>query len=401
MNPFSTSLCLATALCAQAALAADWPQWRGPNRNGISAESGWNARWSTAPKVLWKANVGTGFASFTVAHGKVYTTGNADNKDTVFCFDATTGKEIWKHAYDADLGDKYFEGGTTGTPAVDGDKLYQLSRWGDVFCFEAATGKIVWSKNVQKETDARIPDWGFGGSPLVWKNLLILNVGQGGLALEKTSGKIVWESDDRNAGYSTPYPIERNGKTEVILGSGRSYVAVDPANGQKLWEHPWNTSYGVNAADPVAQGDLVFISSGYNKGAALLETAGSNADVVWQSRVMRNQMNPSVLIDGHLYGIDGNEGKDASLKCIEFSTGTEKWSEKSAGAGSVTVADGKLIVLSEKGELIIAEASKDAFKPLSRAQVLSGRCWTVPVLANGRIYCRNAAGDVVCLDVKG
>lgn len=397
-----SSFCLLlTLLATNDAPAADWPFWRGLARTGISQEKGWNARWTTPPKVLWKAGVGIGFSSFSVADGRVFTTGNEDNKDTVFCFDAATGRVLWKHSYDADLGDKYFEGGTTGTPTVDGDKVYQLSRWGDVFCFEAATGKVVWSKNVQQETDARIPDWGFGGSPLVWKHLLILNVGQGGLALDKTSGKIVWESDDRNAGYSTPFPMDRGGKTEIILGSGRSYVAIDPVNGQKLWEHAWNTSYGVNAADPVVQGDLVFISSGYNKGAALLKTTPSNADVVWQSRVMRNQMNPSVLLGDHLYGIDGNEGKDAGLKCVEFSTGTEKWVEKGVGAGSLMVADGKLIILSEKGELIIAEPSPEGFKPLSRAQVLTGRCWTVPVLSHGRIYCRNAAGDVVCLDVKG
>ena len=382
-------------------LAADWPHWRGPNRDGISAETGWSTPKSASPKVVWKAAVGTGFASFAVADGRVYTTGNADNKDTVFCFDAATGKEVWEHSYDADLGDKYFEGGTTATPTVAEGKVYQLSRWGDVFCFDAATGKVLWSKNVQKETDARIPDWGFGGSPLVWKDLLILNVGQGGLALNKKDGKIVWESDDRNSGYSTPYPVQRGGKTEIILGSGRTYVAVDAATGAKIWEHAWNTSYGVNAADPVVQGDLVFISSGYNKGAALLKMGGAEPSVVWQNRTMRNQMNPSVLINGHLYGVDGNEDKDAGLKCMEFSTGTEKWVEKGFGAGSVMAADGKLIALSDKGELSIAEASPAGFKPTYRAQVLTGRCWTVPVLANGRIYCRNATGDVVCLDVKG
>ncbi len=376
--------------------AADWPLWRGPNHDGISAEK----LAGTEVKKLWNAQIGIGFASFTVADGRVYTTGHADDKDTVFCFDAASGKQVWKHDYAADLGDKYYEGGTSATPTIEDGKAYHLSRWGDLFCFDAATGKAVWQKNIQKETEADIPDWGFAGSPLVYGKLLILNVGKAGTAVEKATGKLVWKSDTANAGYSTPYPINVNGKAQVVLGSGRAYKGVDPTNGTVLWEHTWSTSYGVNAADPILSGTKLFISSGYNKGCALLDLASTTPTEVWRSRVMKNQFNSSVLIDGHLYGSDGDEGKTASLKCIDFATGAEKWSEASTGFCSLMAADGKLIIVTAKGELIIAKANSAKFEPISRTQALTGRCWSAPVLANGRIYARNAAGQMVCLSVN-
>ncbi len=376
--------------------AADWPIWRGPSHDGISSEKLTGA----TVKKLWDAQIGIGFASFTVADGHVYTTGHADGKDTVFCFDAASGKVVWKHDYAADLGDKYYEGGTSATPTIEGGKAYHLSRWGDLFCFDAATGKVVWQKNIQKETSADIPDWGFAGSPLVSGELLILNVGKAGTAVEKASGKLVWKSDTASAGYCTPYPIAVNGKAQIVLSSGRAYKGVDPTNGTVLWENTWSTSYGVNAADPILSGTKLFISSGYNKGCALLDLASATPTEVWRSRVMKNQFNSSVLIDGHLYGSDGDEGKTASLKCIDFATGTEKWSEASTGFCSLIAADGKLIVLTAKGELIIAKANPAKFEPISRTPVLSGRCWSAPVLANGRIYARNAAGQMMCLSVK-
>ncbi len=389
---------LALLLLAAAATlnAADWPVWRGPSRDGISSEK----LAGTTVKKAWVAQIGIGFASFTVAEGRVYTTGHADGKDTVFCFDAASGKEVWKHTYSADLGDKYYEGGTSATPTLEDGKAYHLSRWGDLFCFEAATGKIVWQKNIQQETEADIPDWGFAGSPLVAGNLLIVNVGKAGTAVEKATGKIVWKSDKANSGYCTPYPIAVNGKAQVVLSSGRAYKGVDPTSGAVLWEHTWSTSYGVNAADPILSGTQLFISSGYNKGCALLDLASAEPKEVWRSRVMKNQLNASVLIDGHLYGSDGDTDKSASLKCIDFATGTEKWSDAGVGFCSLIAADGKLIILTAKGELIIAKASPAKFEPISRTPVLSGRCWTAPVLANGHIYVRNAAGDMQCLAVQ-
>lgn len=388
-------------LAALPARADDWPHWRGPARNGISAETGWLDRWPEGgPTVLWKAEIGTGFSSFAVAGGRCYTTGHADEKDTVFCFDAETGRLLWKHSYPAELGDNFFEGGTTATPTVEGGRVYTLSRWGDALCFEAATGKVVWSRNVQKETGARIPDWGYSGSPVPFENLLLLTVGEAGLALDKATGAVAWKSGEKDAGYSTPLPIKHAGRDLALVSSGLFYHAVDPRTGKEAWRFLWKTAYGVNSADPVVDADRVFISSGYEKGAALLRLGAGDPEVVWESKAMRNQMNPCVLLEGYLYGCDGNAGKGPTLKCIEFATGAEMWTREAFGNGTVAAAGGKLIALAESGELMIAPASPREFKPTARAKVVGGKCWTVPVLANGRIYIRNAEGDVVCLDVR-
>ncbi|MEW6305312.1 MAG: PQQ-binding-like beta-propeller repeat protein [Verrucomicrobiota bacterium] len=391
------SVCIGLGSAVQ---ADDWPQWRGPQRNGISAEKGVPSQWPAGgPKIAWKANVGLGFSSFVVAKGRVYTMGHADEMDTVFCFDAATGKELWKHSYPAELGDKYFDGGTTGTPTIDGDRVYSLSRWGDTFCFEAATGKVVWSKNVQKETGVRIPDWGFTGAPLVHENLLVLNVGEAGMALDKSTGKIVWKSADENAGYSTPLPLRRDGQWLALLGNGQAYVAVNLRTGQEAWRMRWVTQYGVNAADPIidpATGNI-FISSGYGKGGALFKP-GAHPEELWKTKALRTQLNGAVLVGGYLYGVDGDTTTKASLKCLDLKTGVVKWTHPNFGSGGLIVADGKLIALGGKGELMIAPVSPEGFKPTARAQVLGGDCWTAPVLANARIYCRNSRGNVVCVE---
>lgn len=390
---------LALVFTASITHAGDWPHWRGASFDGISTEA---IKPAAAPKTLWKAQVGIGFSSFSVAAGRVYTMGHdGSDKDTVWCFDAATGKTVWSHSYDADLGDKYFEGGTTGTPTVDGDRVFTLSRWGDVFCFDAASGKIVWNRNVRQDADLRIPDWGFSGSPLVSGTTLLLNMAESGVALDKATGKTLWQSKNKDAGYSTPYPFLADGKKSAIIGSGRAYIAVEIATGNVLWTFDWRTSYGVNAADPIVRDGQAFISSGYEKGCALLKLGANPPTVVWTHKLMRNQMSPSLLIAGHIYGIDGNESKNPMLKCLDWATGAEKWTFPDAGAGTVAAAGDQLIVLSDKGELSIGKATSEAFKPTVRAQVLTGRCWTVPVISHGRLYCRNAAGDVVCLDVGG
>ena len=381
--------------------SADWPQWRGPQRDGTSVETGWSDTWSpSGPKVAWRAKVGLGFSSVVVAEGKAYTMGHSDGKDSVFCFDLQTGSEVWKQSYASELGDKYFDGGTTGTPTVSGGRLYTLNRWGETHCFNAVDGKIQWSKNIQTETSATVPDWGFSGAPLILDRQLFLNVGEGGLALDSKDGRILWKSAPKSAGYSTPLPVTAGAESQVVFSSDKGYAGVNPKDGKELWRIRWLTQYGVNAADPIVSGDQVFLSTGYSKGAGMFKLGKAEPDQLWKSKSLHTQLNAAVLYQGYLYGVDGDTSGKAALKCVEFATGNERWSVPDFGTGGVIIAGGKLIALSGVGELLIAAAAPSGFNPSARAQVLGGKCWTAPVLADGRILVRNSRGEIACLDVR-
>jgi len=386
--------------------ANDWYRWRGPDLNGISKETNWTTAWpKEGPKQIWKADVALGFSSMAVANGRVFTMGNRNEQDTVYCFDADTGALVWKHTYPCILDPRFYEGGTLSTPTVDGDRVFTISKRGDVFCFEAATGKIHWQKNLIQEFGLALPAndqdnwWGFAGSPLVRGDLLLLNAGSDGTALNKNDGKVVWTSGKDFAGYSTPVPFRQNGKDVIALAVAESIVAVGEKDGKVLWRYPWKTAYNVNAPDPIISDGRIFISS-YRHGCALLQMKGDGVEKVYENRNINNHLNPCVLIDGFLYGIDGDAGYAGGVNCIEFATGALKWSEKSIGTGALMAAGNRLIIQGAKGELVIAETSPAGFKPVARAQVLGGKCWTVPVLSNGRIYCRNSKGDLVCVDVR-
>jgi len=403
----ATKLCLAVACglliaaVGRSAAAGDWPCWRGPDGNGISRETGWLDRWPAGgPPIAWKASVGTGYSSVAVKDGRLLTMGSRENTDVVHCLDAATGKTLWRHSYPSPLDDRFFAGGPTATPAIDGRHVYTLGRQGDLFCLEAATGKVRWSVNVAKAAGVRVPGWGFAGSPVVLNHRLLLNVGEAGTAVDKSTGKVLWTSADRDAGYTTPLPIQRGGRSIMILASGKYYHAVDIETGKQLWRHRWLTTFGCNAADPIVRGDRLYISSAYNRGAALLDLSADPPAVVWTNKQMQNQFSSSVLIDGHLYGIDGSDRAKTRLTCMELLTGKLRWSHELEGMGSLTAAGGKLIVLDEPGVLLLARAMPDAFRPLARAKVTTGKCWTAPVLAGGRIYCRSDDGTLVSVDVR-
>ena len=392
---------LLLALTAATASAADWPNWRGRNHDGISSESGWADHWLGAgPRVAWQANVGTGFSGFCVAAGRCYTAGNADNTDTLFCFDAESGKPIWKYSYPAELGDKYFEGGPSATAAVEDGRAYFNSRWGDVFCFDAATGKRIWATNIPKLTRCRTPDWGFGGSPLLFKNLVVLNMCEAGVAIDRATGKIVWKSGVKEAGYSTPLPVQFNGQPLVLIGSGASYLAVNLDTGKELWRVRWLTEAGINVADPLVSGDKFMISSGYGKGSELLKMGEGAPTVVWKNREFMTHISPGVLVGHYVYGDGGQASEGGPLTCIDFDTGRKIWEYPNVGSGGLIAANDRLIAMTERGQILIGPASPDGFHPTARAKVLDGKTWSPPVLANGRIYVRNATGDVVCLDVR-
>jgi outer membrane protein assembly factor BamB len=347
--------------------------------------------------------VGTGFSSLAVAEGRLFTLGNAEDTQTLWCLDADTGAVRWSYSYPEPLDPNLFEGGPTSTPAVAGDAVYTFSRRGLVLCCDAATGQVRWQVDLPTTCGVSIPTWGFASSPVVVEDRVLLGAGRHGVALDRRTGKVLWQSDnEEDAAYATPVLAEWGGIPTALILSAKSLHAVEVRTGALRWEHRWVTRYGVNAADPLVQGDSVWLSSGYAKGAALLRVAeGGNAAVeLFRTRELRNQMAPGVLIDGHVYAVDGDAGDECALKCLELTSGQVRWSQEGLGMATLIAVGTRLVVLSESGELLLAPATPEGFAPTARATVLTGKCWTPPAFAQGRLYCRNAAGEVVCLDLR-
>lgn len=375
--------------------AADWPHWRGPDYDGISKETIADPTVLNNPKILWKAEVGVGYSAVSVAEGRAYTMGNINkNTDVVFCFDALTGQPVWRYEYPEDLAPKYYEGGCSATPTVEGGKVYTISKSGKVFCFNAADGKIVW----QKQLDFKLPTWGFAGSALILDNKCIFNAGAAGIALDKNTGEFIWQTENEEAGYATPVPFKQGDATYLAVFSKDTIKAVNSQDGKVAWSYPWKNQASVNAADPIVSGSQVFITSGYGRGATLLDFSGPQPTTVWENKSMESQMSGPVLIDGYLYGIDDNQ-----LVCVDWKTGEQKWVEPSAKKGAVSAVGDKLLVLHESGQLSIVQVSPENCKVLASAKIFDGKCWTMPVFANGRIYSRdmikNKAGTLVCVDM--
>lgn len=383
------------------ASAADWPNWRGPNYNGISNETGWTTTWpKEGPKVLWNASIGNGFSSMAISSGRLYAMGNISDRDNLYCFDTDKGTEIWKQSYPCPLFGQSHEGGPSATPTVEADAVYVASRNGDVIRFESATGKVVWHKNITKELGLKQPTWYFASSPFIANDLIILNAGTSGVALKKSDGSLAWENGKGVAGYATAVPFTIGGQKCVVIAGAQEIFGLIASTGKVIWKKPWKTSYDINAADPIISGDTMFVSSGYSTGCALFKIEPNGLSEIWRNKNMRNHINSSVLWEGFIYGFDGQAGGGGKLVCLDYKTGQMKWSQKGMDTGSLCLADGKLIILSEDGKLVIVEASPQGFKELASTKILTGKCWTVPVLANGRIYARNADGQLVCVDVQ-
>lgn len=398
-----------------AAKAEDWPQWRGPRRDGVSLESGWSADWpASGPKVLWRADVGEGFSGCAIVGERVYTMGffrdegakgggKAPGSDCVWCLDARTGQAVWKHTYRCVKGSYY---GPFVTPTVEGGRVYTLSKFGHLFCLDAASGKVVWGRNTQAALKAKKPYYGYSSIPLVVGEVVIVHAGHPGpavAALNKKTGDVVWKAGQGTAGYSSPVACELGGRTVVAMLTPPAALGLDAATGELLWSHPWKASPQSTATAPLVAGTRVFLSGSEKKRwCVLLDVAGGAAKVVWEHDRMTNYFNASVLWKGHLYGIHSTDhvSKNSSLRCVDFRTGEVKWDTDGVGKGGVTLAGGRLIIQCEKGELRIAEARADRYVELARAKVLDGTCWTAPAICRGRIYCRNHRGKVVCLDVR-
>jgi outer membrane protein assembly factor BamB len=380
---------------------AEWAQWRGPNRDGISSETGFLKSWpQEGPKVLWQIPLGDGYSGISIAHGKIYTMFAENNDEFVICLDASDGMEVWRFR----SGTKFTEqrgDGPRSMPTVHGDSVFALGTEGKLYALDAHDGTKLWSHNFVEEFDSNIPTWGFSSSPLIEGNLVLVEAGgkdeKAIVAFDKKSGDVVWANHTDEVGYSSPIPIDFGEVRQIIFLTSKTLLSLAPENGQIYWKYSWPE--GINIATPIfVPDDKIFISASYDKGAVLLKMIvdGDRIGIeeVWKSRVMKNHFNSSVLQGDYLYGFD-----NAILTCIEANTGEEQWRHRGFEKGSLLLADGHLIILGEGGKLALAEVSPNEYREKARFQLFDDKCWTVPTLAGGKLYLRTQK-EMVCLDLR-
>jgi len=385
-------------------LAVDWPQWRGVERNGISPETGLAKSWPAAgPPLVWKAQgLGAGYAAFSVAGGRLFTQGQRGNQQFVLAIDVKTGKKIWETPnggpYRESRGD-----GPRGTPTVDGDRLYALAADGTLACLETATGKKIWTVELMKRFQSEVLNWGISESPLVDGERLIVTPGGRGssvVALNKTNGETIWKSQSDEAGYSSAIAFDLGGLRQIAVLTGDAAIGLNAKNGNLLWRYNKVANRTANVATPIYRDGLVFFSTDYGTGCALLkltvEGESVKATEVYFNREMKNHYSSSVLIGDYLYGFSSS-----ILTAMKFQTGEVAWRDRSVGKGSVAAADGKLYLFSEEGVVGLAEATPTAYKEISRFRISRGSypTWTPPVISDGKMYLREQ-DNLYCYDIK-
>ncbi len=401
MSNLTASLALALSFTAAVPLARandgedgfSWPQWDGPDRNGVSLET----EWASAGKAdnLWQADLGIGYSTVVVGGGYAYTMGYDVEAgiDVVWCFDAMTGEEVWAHTYPSKIWNQAHKGGTVNTPSIDGDVVYTLNREGNAYCLDAKTGAVKWHQSLKEQHELEYPTWGFSASPLVLENELILNCGKL-LSLDKQTGEANWASQDYGHGYGTANAFELEGKPVVAALNGNGLAVLSRETGDELYFYEFGgQGRGVNAATPVRIDDALFISSGPRGGGALLAFAGDELIPVWENRNMANSFSGCVRIGDYLYGFHQNV-----LRCINLE-GEVQWEERGIGNGAVTGTQDRVLVMGGTGEMIVIAADPGEFHELSRVKLFEeGNYWTKPILANGIVYCRSSEGRLVARD---
>lgn len=366
--------------------------------------------WShTQPEVLWRADVGAGFAQVAVTADRVFAFGNVNDEDRITCLEAATGKTLWQYRYPArGLGlAKPDEVGPRATPFYHAGAVYTLSRDGRLLCLEAETGQLRWWLDVPGEVGERPPYWGFSGSPLLWGEDLIWPVGAHGLAVKAGEGRVVWKSPPRAStvwknepvgvsGYITPVPVEFRGRRLVALSDEARWVVVDPETGDEVWSTPWEVPYGVTAAQPAILGDRVVLSGGYGYGTRLVRM-GAEGPPLWENQRLRSHFANVVVVGNHLYGIDGNQqdGARCELRCLRLADGEVVWAQERFGFANLILVDQHLLIITARGELVSVAPDPAGYREKGRVQVIGGETWTAPRLSGDQLYIRNKQGTLV------
>jgi outer membrane protein assembly factor BamB len=396
---------------AQSDANSEWPQFLGPQRNGLSSETGLLDRWpEDGPKELWRVPGGVGMSGLVISRGRALTLVQREGKQWLIALDAKTGDAIWQTA----LAPEYrnaMGNGPRGTPAISGDQVFAFTGEGILSAHSFADGKQLWSHHAVKELSGKEAEYGMACSPLVVGDQVIVTAGspEGTLvSFDAKSGKQRWTAGSDPAGYSSPALLTVAGKPQVVAFTGSSALGVDPADGAVLWRYPFKTNFECNIVTPLDVNGNVFLSSGEDHGSVLLslkpQASKFQISEVWSSfgnkSVLRNEWQTSMLLDGHLYGMDnvGGAGPITHLTCIDAATGDRKWQQARFGKGNLIAADGKLFITTMKGELIVARATPDRYDEIGRSSVL-GSTRQAPALSNGRLFLRDDK-EIVCLDVR-
>lgn len=421
------ALVLTFLMLAGLAHAGDWPRFRGPSGDSISPETGIAKDWKNhPPKQLWKTDLtDNGFAGLSVADGKLFVIDHLKREDNVRALDVKTGKEVWHFAY-ADTSTNSF-GFARSTPTCDGGRLYTVSRLGKLHCLDAASGKLLWVKDFITDFGGKRPTFGYTASPaVIGQKLLLMTGGEQGVitALDKVSGQLIWRGgagadggvppgpaailpDGRKVpygateapGYSIPTLVTFEGKPQILCANGRAALAVDPETGKTLWFFPWATVNGNNIADPLLDGGGLMITSADKFGCAMMDIVGGKPQIRFRNQDLQAQFHTPVLYKGLIFGVS-EPAAVGNLICMDPKTGKVHWRQPGFEKGPVVAVDGVLLVLSgDKGELAMAEPNAEAYKELGRFTPLGGKSWTMPIIADGKLYVRNMKA-VACFDLK-
>jgi len=396
------TLMLALLLSAlSVTIPAEWPQYRGPMRDGISAETGLLKSWpEKGPHVVWKKGFGDGFSSIVVSGGRLYTMHADKEAEIAVCLRADTGEEIWK----TPLGPRFVEefgDGPRSTPVVDGDLVFNLTSYDKLSALKTTDGSKVWEVDLVQTFGGRVPRRGAGSSPMVDGDVVIVEgggtEGKAIQALDKRTGATKWTSQNGGAGYASPISVTIDGvRQEVFVRTGAPEIISLLPTGELLWKHPWVG--GAIAMPLFVPPNRIFASQSGDSGSILIEIEAKDGKPasreVWTSREMKNHFNSSVLVGDHIYGFD-----NATLKCVSAATGEQKWVQRGFGKGSLIGADGLLIVLSDQGLLALAKATPEGYQEKGRFQALTGKTWSAPTLASGRLYLRDQ-DEIMSLELR-
>ncbi|MBI3837858.1 MAG: PQQ-like beta-propeller repeat protein [Planctomycetia bacterium] len=415
---------LGLALSARCVRADDWPQWRGPNRDGVWRETGLLEKFADKQiKIRWRQPISSGYSGPTVAGSRVFVSDRVvepKQVERVHAFDWKTGQPLWIHAYDCEYAKVGYTAGPRASVTLDDGRAYSLGSMGHLFCLEADSGKVLWSKDCLDQYKIRMPIWGIAASPLVENDVLIVQIGGEGACLvgfDKRSGEERWRALDDDASYSAPIVIEQAGRRVLVSWTGENVVGLNPKSGEVFWKHPFKPAKMViNIATPVRDKDRLFFTSFYD-GALMLELKSDQLGVnqLWRRSGRDEQHTDSLhsiistpyLEGDYVYGVDSY----GEFRCLDAKTGDRVWESldptpKSRWSTIHMVRNGAVMwMFNERGELMISKLSPRGYEEISRAKLIEptrvqlpqrgGVCWSHPAYAHQHVFARNDE-ELVC-----